>query len=652
MSESSSETPMNRLSTSKLNGFLRCLALAALLAAMNTSVASAFVQEGCTNPFACNYDVSATDDDGSCEYFSCIGCMNEFACNFDPLALYPDLSCEYFSCAGCTAPLACNFDDNATIPDESACDFESCAGCMDFTACNFDSEATLSIPSSCEYPLPNYDCNGVLVGCTNCAPLFLAAFDPDTVQCVSDLPSGTDPGIVAIDPSTGDTLEVTSFFGEVIGSQSFNLANTAEGDGPDGAIRLFGLADQLGLAESDYFVESFPLILTRFSNGVALVTGQVADSENDNLKWNLHLVLEDMQTAETWLNESVGHELMTALQCEADTSIWMTYRMDNSQSYLIGSGGYDGSWLQLSHMPFNESKRFQLGPGGNSVNCEYGLGGWFAWEGEVLGQSVMGLAGDLVVDLGDDVLINVPCGDEFVAQFYNSLNPTSGDFTSKTQYTYAVDTTAPVMESSCESTVSLCFEPGVGVTLPDPCSFAEDNCGLGLDSNYADVILSGNPDAGDDAPFEIERTYTASDCSGNVGIFVQTLIFDGGGCEDPEGLLESPADGIEDSDDETFNPPSAKNPFEQFFTTGSTIAPNPTASSSTLRVQRTQAANATVSVYNLAGQQAMSSIQLDGNDRESAALILLDASELVSGCYLVRIEHLEEVETLRWIISK
>ena len=111
-----------------------------------------------------------------------------------------------------------------------------------------------------------------------------------------------------------------------------------------------------------------------------------------------------MQTAETWLNESPGHDLMTAFGCDADTASWITYRMANSQSYLIGSGGYDGSWLQLSHMPFNESKRFQLGQGGNGVNCEYGLGGWFAWEGEVLGQSVMGLAGDLVVDLGADVI--------------------------------------------------------------------------------------------------------------------------------------------------------------------------------------------------------------------------------------------------------
>jgi hypothetical protein len=137
-----------------------------------------------------------------------------------------------------------------------------------------------------------------------------------------------------------------------------------------------------------------------------------------------------------------------------------------------------------------------------------------------------------------------------------------------------------------------------------------------------------------------------------MGIFVQTLIFDGGDCEDPQGLIESPAEWIEDSADETFDAPSAKNPFEAFFTIGSTIAPNPTASSSTLRFQRTQAAQVTVRVYNLAGQQAMPSIQLDGNDRESAALILLDASELLSGCYLVRIEHPDEVETLRWIISK
>jgi hypothetical protein len=48
----------------------------------------------------------------------------------------------------------------------------------------------------------------------------------------------------------------------------------------------------------------------------------------------------------------------------------------------------------------------------------------------------------------------------------------------------------------------------------------------------------------------------------------------------------------------------------------------------------------------------MPSIQLDGNERESSALVLLDASELLSGCYLVRIEYPEEAETLRWIVSK
>ena len=97
--------------------------------------------------------------------------------------------------------------------------------------------------------------------------------------------------------------------------------------------------------------------------------------------------------------------------------------MNNEQSYLLGAGGYEGSYLQLSHMPFSESKRFQCGVGGNGVNCEYGLGGWFSWEGAILGQTVMGMSGDLVIDMGEDVALNVPCGTEYVMQFYNALNP-------------------------------------------------------------------------------------------------------------------------------------------------------------------------------------------------------------------------------------
>ena len=47
---------------------------------------------GCTNSAACNYDASAANDDGSCD-FSCYGCTNDAACNFDAAATIDDGSC-------------------------------------------------------------------------------------------------------------------------------------------------------------------------------------------------------------------------------------------------------------------------------------------------------------------------------------------------------------------------------------------------------------------------------------------------------------------------------------------------------------------------------------------------------------------------------
>ena len=55
---------------------------------------------GCTDPDACNYDATATVDDGSCD-FACYGCTIEVACNFNPAASIDDGSCEFY-CPGCT----------------------------------------------------------------------------------------------------------------------------------------------------------------------------------------------------------------------------------------------------------------------------------------------------------------------------------------------------------------------------------------------------------------------------------------------------------------------------------------------------------------------------------------------------------------------
>ena len=106
--------------------------------------------DGCMDATACNYDPTATCDDGSCVLPD--GCTDPNACNYDASALCDDGSCltDY----GCIDPNACNYDPLAT------CDDGSCAGtpgCIDVNACNFDVTATCDdgscvLPDGCTDP--------------------------------------------------------------------------------------------------------------------------------------------------------------------------------------------------------------------------------------------------------------------------------------------------------------------------------------------------------------------------------------------------------------------------------------------------------------------------------------------------------------------
>ena len=134
---------------------------------------------GCTDNTACNFDPSATTDDGSCEFTSCAGCTDVNACNYDAAATIDDGSCESTSCAGCTNPSACNYDATATIDDGScqlpdgctdagacnydpsavcdngSCEFTSCAGCTNPSACNYNAGASID-DGSCVLPSVTY----------------------------------------------------------------------------------------------------------------------------------------------------------------------------------------------------------------------------------------------------------------------------------------------------------------------------------------------------------------------------------------------------------------------------------------------------------------------------------------------------------------
>ena len=125
---------------------------------------------GCTDPDACNYDGDADSDNDSCtypeeDYLDCDGnCLNDAD---------GDGICDELEVGGCTDPEACNYDMAATDDDGSCtypaadnldcdgnclndadmdgvCDEDEIAGCTDTEAANYDADAT-DDDGSCTY---------------------------------------------------------------------------------------------------------------------------------------------------------------------------------------------------------------------------------------------------------------------------------------------------------------------------------------------------------------------------------------------------------------------------------------------------------------------------------------------------------------------
>ena len=154
------------------------------------------VATGCVDTIACNYDSTASSDDGSCTY---PGCQDTTACNYDSTAGCDSGDCQVNddcgNCggsehAGCIDTTACNYDSTASC-DGGGCEFDDAcgncggsetAGCIDTTACNFDSTAGCS-DGSCLYDDACGVCGGSNVpGCTN------------ATACNFDIGAGCDDG--------------------------------------------------------------------------------------------------------------------------------------------------------------------------------------------------------------------------------------------------------------------------------------------------------------------------------------------------------------------------------------------------------------------------------------------------------------------------
>ena len=607
------------------------------------------ISDGCTDEAACNFDSEAITDDGSCEYMSClIGCTDELACNFNAQALYPNNgTCDYEVCAGCTDANACNFDSGATISNTNVCSYD-CFGCSDFTACNFDPETETTNFSNCVYADPNYDCEGNPTGCVNCNPFFEFDSSSEIAECADQLPLIAPETTVAIEACSGNMVPYGVFTADMRNPILINAGFTGDGPGRDGALRIFGLT-ALGLSESDYFIETYPLILTRFGNGIATLSGEVHNVENPNLKWSVHLTFEDAQPANVWLNEDESNGLVSTYGCPMNPEEVFVYRLKSDQSFLIGKEGYLNSYLQLSHMPLNENKRFQLGQGANSSTCAYGFGGWFAWQGKVLGFPVTGMTGDVVIDLSTDGVNEVACGSESTAHFYSALNASCGLLTEAVQVFSRLDIEPPTWAGDCPVSLTLCSPSSdLPPDIPLPCApLFFDSCGDPLTLSFSESFLSGDSAAGN--AFVLERIHTAEDCSGNVGTFVQTLTFDGAVCPELLNPLDPNLAFIAHEKETAASISLLESPQKNSKPFQLQVHPNPSRGISHLHWTSPSSEAVTLHVYHSDGSPAMPESQWS-NEANGSKRVKLDKGSLPSGTYFIRVQSSGKSEVIPWVI--
>jgi large repetitive protein len=337
------------------------------------------------------------------------------------------------------------------------------------------------------------------------APIFNEEITDISVQCPDDVPPFEE--CTATD-NCDDDVQVWSFESSSAFGEETCVLTTAFGPGVDWSIWL----DQLP-GVSDYFNFSPAGTMQVYNDGSALITGTVVASNNANQIFNVFIRLENKRNWTDWsaLGRSYKDDALVAGDNYLD---WDYFELDGNNSFLVGAGDFAGSILNLTHMPANFFYGFQCGLAANNKNANFGMSGWFFYDGYLNGTAVNGV-GDVNVDKECEPNNQENVCEYTIDRFWFALDD-CGNLASAQQTITVADTEAPEFTMVPADLFLECIDdvPAADVSQLE----AEDNC----DDNVT-ITHEGDVQSGDDCEAVIIRTYEAIDECGNFVKHFQTI---------------------------------------------------------------------------------------------------------------------------------
>ena len=153
---------------------------------------------------------------------------------------------------------------------------------------------------------------------------YVTSYDPvnDTVACLDELDAYACAALTVVDTCTMAQYLSAQVLGNGADSVTSCVASTAQGIGPDGALRMYGMSLS-GLVASDYFVETeVGLTLTQYKNDIAILEGEVAAEGNPDQRFEVFIVYENRVDGTDW-----GGGFKHAMGCTPPTDSWDIYTL-------------------------------------------------------------------------------------------------------------------------------------------------------------------------------------------------------------------------------------------------------------------------------------------------------------------------------------